>query len=292
MSDPRVEDFIEPVDDVATFADSHLSFPRGAALHDRGLLGWADWTDSDMPEFGGHGNADSNREPDEQFIFQRHPHGSVRARLPNADDGGQVGFEEHEEAASMGPRPNPKPTSASARRNNYDDIVAIAMVADLSKVDRRGKFDVCEVFSPSRMAAAAPRHRLRGGWSLDVRFKDERTSRVWDLTDEKDKLDALEMIKRDKTYFVMACPPCTKFCLLQYLNDYRMSPEEWHRAVGMVEFAVTVCETQMRAGRHFAFEHPLTATSWKLDCLVRLKDAPGVEEAVLDMRLRPHVCRR
>ena len=45
---------------------------------------------------------------------------------------------------------------------------------------------------------------------------------------------------------------------------------KWEEAVEMVDFAVTVCEEQLRAGRHFVFEHPLSASSWKLPSLKKL----------------------
>ena len=88
-------------------------------------------------------------------------------------------------------------------------MVGAVLTSSLSKVDRRGKYDVCEVFSPPRMVPVARESGLRGGWSLDIRHVDGKTSRTWDLASKQGRTDALELIRRDKPYFIMVCPPCT-----------------------------------------------------------------------------------
>ena len=118
-----------------------------------------------------------------------------------------------------------------------DDVVGLPHLIDIPTLERRGKCDVCEVFSLPRMAEAAGRQRLRKGWSLDIRHRDQRTKKYWDLTDRADREIALELVKRDKPYFVMLCSPCAKFSLLQCLTDRAMNPEEWDKAVA-IEFAV------------------------------------------------------
>ena len=88
------------------------------------------------------------------------------------------------------------------------------------------------------------------------------------MADRQSRLDVLELICRDKPYFVMLCPPCTKFCAFQRFRLYAMFPEEWNNVVRMVDFAVEIAELQMQSGRLFAFEHPLIASSWALPLLV------------------------
>ena len=48
----------------------------------------------------------------------------------------------------------------------------------------------------------------------------------------------------------------------------------------MVNVAVKIAEMQLDAGRHFVFEHPLTASSWRLPSLRRLRRRAGVSETV------------
>ena len=41
-------------------------------------------------------------------------------------------------------------------------------------------------------------------------------------------------------------------------------------AMKHLNFAASMAERQLRAGKHFLFEHPFTATAWKEPCLQRL----------------------
>ena len=65
---------------------------------------------------------------------------------------------------------------------------------------------------------------------------------------------------------MIASPPCTLFSILQQITgDPRIRvPALWKEAVEMVQFAFKCCEEQRKNGRLFLFEHPLTASSWKL----------------------------
>ena len=51
----------------------------------------------------------------------------------------------------------------------------------------------------------------------------------------------------------------------------------------MLEFAVELWELQMRSGRAFLLEHPVSATSWEIGGLKRLYETNGVYEGVFDM---------
>ena len=43
--------------------------------------------------------------------------------------------------------------------------------------------------------------------------------------------------------------------------------KEKQEAVGLIKFALELCEIQRRAGRHYIFEQPLSARSWQLACV-------------------------
>lgn len=51
----------------------------------------------------------------------------------------------------------------------------------------------------------------------------------------------------------------------------------------MVDHGARMCHKQIELGKAFRFEHPASATSWKLESLRELSKAPGVEEFVLHM---------
>ena len=60
-------------------------------------------------------------------------------------------------------------------------------------------------------------------------------------------------------------------------------PEKMQEANDRVDCAIKVCETQARSGRHFLFAHLLTATSVRLESMMRLRKAAGTLETIGDM---------
>ena len=162
-------------------------------------------------------------------------------------------------------------------------MLATLEVEALPRIYRPGKFDVCECFSPPRVVKCAAENGLRAGWSIDILHEDGITGQRWDLArrDHQEKL--FELVRRDKPHTISLCPPCTKFCALLRLCRKDVDRKEWLNAVRLVNVAVRIAEMQLAAGRHFIFEHPLTAASWRLPSLIRLRKAAGVCEATLHM---------
>ena len=58
---------------------------------------------------------------------------------------------------------------------------------EAGSVERPGRYDICELFSPARVTKAAAAAGLRGGWSLDLNHVDPITGCTWDLSTEKDQ---------------------------------------------------------------------------------------------------------
>ncbi len=50
----------------------------------------------------------------------------------------------------------------------------------------QNRYDVCEVFSPPRICAAATEQGWRGGWPVDISIRDPSTGRRLDLRNSKD----------------------------------------------------------------------------------------------------------
>ena len=190
---------------------------------------------------------------------------------------------------------NPKRTRFAAEPEDDSDEPTTPVpeesgsLASVLKKPRRqrsrpgGKYDVCEAFSPPRDAARARERGLRGGWSLDIQCEDGTTKRSWDLSCPKQAEEAFKLISRDKPQLIVLSPPCTKFCSLWYFKNMAIPRQEWLQAVRMVNVAVRFAELQLEGGRHFVFEHPLTARSWKLPRVQRLRARAGVSETSLHM---------
>ena len=80
---------------------------------------------------------------------------------------------------------------------------------------------------------------------------------------------------------VVGSPMCKAFCSWQSLNEARSKdPEVYRRARAQAELHMDfVCELyreQALAGRYFLHEHPLGASSWKLECIQKVAEMAGV----------------
>ena len=90
------------------------------------------------------------------------------------------------------------------------------------------------------------------------------------------------MLKQDQPNLVVVCPPCTVFSNLQWLtgDPWVSDPEAMKAAIELVNFGVRVCKEQLRNGRLFVFEHPLSASSWNLESMKALRKSEGVYQAI------------
>ena len=117
---------------------------------------------------------------------------------------------------------------------------------------------------------------------MDDKVRCPVTGKTWDLLNPADQRAAWTMFHKTRPKLLVASPPCTLFSALQNLNG-KPVPEEYKKAVKMIEFAVDMCTAQSRAGRHFIFEHPATASSWKRPCLQRLAELTGMYSVDFNM---------
>ena len=156
-------------------------------------------------------------------------------------------------------------------------------LGNLMEKEKHEEMDVCEAFSRPRTAARARKRGLKGGWSLDLMFEDPCTGRRWDLSDPADQKRCLSLLRRTRPKLLVVSPPCTLFSALQALSGGVKDKAAYAKAVCMLEFAAKLCEEQYRAGRLFVFEHPASATSWRLPCLMRLASLRNMYAATFHM---------
>ena len=125
-----------------------------------------------------------------------------------------------------------------------------------AQVRRVSKYDVCEMFSPPRMASMAAKMGLRGGWSLDVAASCPKTQRVWNLL--QDAREAKRLLQQDAPGLLIMSPPCTLFSSFQNLCTNGLPearcPKQWQEAIEMVICSVEMARVQMRQGGKFVFE--------------------------------------
>ena len=109
-----------------------------------------------------------------------------------------------------------------------------------------GKYDLCELFSPPRVSAAASARGFRGGWALDVNFVDPVSGSAWDLSEPRAQEKVWKMIRRDKPLVIGLLPECTLFSALQNLWKTDIPADETATAMACVRFCVDVTDFRLR----------------------------------------------
>ena len=96
----------------------------------------------------------------------------------------------------------------------------------------------------------------------------------------------MQFVEDDKPMLLIASPMCCPFTSWQNINHEKMDPAEVERRVAdglkHLKFTVDLCAKQLREGRYFLFEHPMTASSWASEMLHWLGAQPGVDKVSFD----------
>lgn len=140
--------------------------------------------------------------------------------------------------------------------------------------------DVAEFYSPPRVLPVARQRGLCGCLSLDLLSG-------WDFRQECQRKLSIELLRKLDVQFLVLSPPCTIFSELQRLwNIKKMTAEQyqsrWDEGMRYLGHAMDCAQEQHRRGRHFAFEHPARASSWKTVVVRRILALPGVGVAQFD----------
>ena len=149
-------------------------------------------------------------------------------------------------------------------------------------VNQECAYDFCEIFSSPRVCKIAEEVGMRGGYSLDVSWRDEVTGRSWNFLEEANQHRLWGLLKKSRPRLLVASPPCTTFSSLQNLRKTSMPDADRRQGLALLEVAVKACRLQHRAGHYFMLEHPLTASSWREQCVRDLLKVDGVFTVVLD----------
>lgn len=139
--------------------------------------------------------------------------------------------------------------------------------------------DVGEVFSMPRVVPAAERAGLKGK-SYDI-------GNGWDFLRSDHRKQCREEMKRLKPQTLILSPPCGPFSQMLRISKFRCDDEKRKRKIMegwvLLQFAMELCELQIKEGRVFLFEHPKGADSWTESCVSRVRDCHDVHEIVVDM---------
>ena len=120
------------------------------------------------------------------------------------------------------------------------------------------------------------------GWYMNMKNRFN-----WSDKQNVKRDEATKMVIEQKPFMLISSPPCTMFSILQNGNRGRFTKEQWAEKMSAAEvhidFSLKLFELQRRMGNHFLYEHPRTATSWKLEKMKEFMTKPGVLEVVANM---------
>ena len=105
-----------------------------------------------------------------------------------------------------------------------------------------------------------------------------------DFTKVEHRNRVMHELARDEPFCVIVSPPCTMFSSRRRpCKDEHEEKQRIREAIMLLNFGVSVCEYQLKQGRHFVFEHPVGASSWGCRKLKGLREHPKVGERHFDM---------
>lgn len=106
----------------------------------------------------------------------------------------------------------------------------------------------------------------------------------WNFDTQIDRQRAEEYVTKEKPMLLVSSPMCTAFSQLQRLNAAGLhSTEKMRRAISHMEFVTKLYRLQINAGRLFLHEHPASASSWQLNCIMKIADKENVVISTADL---------
>lgn len=115
--------------------------------------------------------------------------------------------------------------------------------------------DICEVYSPPRVASCATKSGLSPGWSLDITTEDPNGV-PWDFDQPDCRHRAEQLIHRTQPELLILSPMCTWFSAMQNINkdkiDAKTFQKNFVRGVEHLRFCLRLADLQLRQGAMFS----------------------------------------
>lgn len=177
-------------------------------------------------------------------------------------------FSDSEDAVSL-------PSMVNENEDDFEDDNAAAVSQDDTMESRNEVF--AEIFSRPRVIATIAAlnliRLLSGSLSVDILTG-------FDLRKKTVRENVMQSLLLRGIKIVVLSPPCTMFSQIMRINFAKMKASDlkqrWKDAMCFIRFTVQVIEYILSISGIFVFEHPTGASSWKLPCIQRLIERPGV----------------
>jgi hypothetical protein len=107
------------------------------------------------------------------------------------------------------------------------------------------------------------------------------------LSDKKVQSRVIKLINDTKPFCIVGSPPCTPFSQLQGLNKARRDPKIVEKELNLgklhMRFCIHIYRMQVKAGRHFAHEHPAGSTAWNMPEVQQFILEYGIDSVKMNM---------
>ena len=151
--------------------------------------------------------------------------------------------------------------------------------AFITAVDFGDRVAVSEVFTHTqRVIGEAARRGHKVGTPLSLETG-------WDFLREEDREAGKKLIRREQPYCLVLAFPCGPWSALTRLNPNVNVEELQRRGTILLKYALELAEIQLKGGRHFLLENPLTSQAWSQEDMKKFLDEHDVHLASF------HLCR-
>ena len=108
------------------------------------------------------------------------------------------------------------------------------------------RYDVAELYSPSRITRLAAKRGMRAGWNFDYQHEDPLTGRRYDFLKKADRVETKRLLEEEGVEVLTVSPPCTVFSNLQHMDPVGVTAVEWNEACRKLDHSVEICKSRWR----------------------------------------------
>ena len=127
------------------------------------------------------------------------------------------------------------PSRKEPRQEEVTQCVKEAVIKKIAELEARvDEIDVVEMYSVPRVTVEARKFGLSTGPAMDIRTG-------WDFDDEGKRKEAMEYIRRVRTWVVIGCPMCKMMSQLQNLSPWTAKRQaELEKDIRHMEFMAEI----------------------------------------------------
>ena len=160
------------------------------------------------------------------------------------------------------------------RRNSPAPVGGVGAAWSGAGISHPVQADVSEIYSPPRVTVMAAKTGLNAGSAMDLRTG-------YDFSKKEDQERARQQIKEERPRLLVGSPECRMFSTQQQLSPWTIEKaRKLLDAKAHMKFVCDLYREQIEEGRWILHEHPVGATSWKMEVMMNILKMGGVSTVV------------